>query len=94
MDKQKFTSVFDAICDTRTEAANMRLRADLMMNINKIIQENRWTQQQAAQYCGITQPRINDLVRGKIDKFSLDALVNINAELGQSVSLQFSAVLA
>ncbi|MFU8925220.1 helix-turn-helix domain-containing protein [Acinetobacter puyangensis] len=89
MQKQNFDSVFDAICDTRTEATNMRLRADLMMNISHMIKENHWTQQQAAQHCGITQPRVNDLMNGKIEKFSLDALVNINAELGQFVTLHF-----
>lgn len=90
MVKHIFTSAFDALCDTPAEAANMRLRADLMMRISQIIQENGWTQKQAASHCGLTQPRINDLLNGKIDKFSLDALVNIHAQLGQSVSLQFA----
>ena len=67
----------------------MQLRAELMMNIKSIIQANQWTQAQASTRCGITQPRINDLLKGKIDKFSLDALVNINAELGQSISLVY-----
>ncbi len=89
---QTFSSVFDAIANTRTEAANMRLRADLMLHINQTIKQNNWTQQQAAQHCGITQPRVSDLISGKISKFSLDALVNINAELGQTVTLQFAYV--
>ena len=83
MENQTFASVFDALCDTPAEAANMRLRADLMMHIADTVRENGWTQKQAAMLCGLTQPRINDLLNGKIDKFSLDALVNINAELGQ-----------
>lgn len=91
---QTFSSVFDAICDTPAEAANMKLRAELMQHINQTIRENRWTQVQAAQHCGITQPRMNDLINGKIDKFSLDALVNISAQMGQSVSLQFGAFQA
>ncbi len=90
MDKHTFQSAFDAICDTPAEAANIRLRADLMLHIAQVIRENGWTQQQAAEHCGLTQPRINDLLKGKIDKFSLDALVNINAQLGQNVALQFS----
>ena len=45
---------------------------------------------QAASRCGLTQPRINDLLNGRIDKFSLDALVNINAQLGQALSFQFA----
>lgn len=90
MDKQTFSSAFDALCDTPVEAANMRLRADLMLHISQLIQENGWTQKQAAEHCGLTQPRINDLLTGKINKFSLDALVNIHAQLGQNVALQFS----
>ena len=90
MDKQTFSSAFDALCDTPIEAANMRLRADLMLHISQLIQENGWTQKQAAEHCGLTQPRINDLLTGKINKFSLDALVNIHTQLGQNVALQFS----
>ena len=90
MDKQTFSSAFDALCDTHIEAANMILRADLMLHISQLIQENGWTQKQAAEHCGLTQPRINDLLTGKINKFSLDALVNIHAQLGQNVALQFS----
>ncbi len=90
MDKQTFSSAFDALCDTPIEAANMKLRADLMLHISQLIQENGWTQKQAAEHCGLTQPRINDLLTGKINKFSLDALVNIHAQLGQNVALQFS----
>jgi len=90
MDKQTFSSAFDALCDTPIEAANMKLRADLMLHISQLIQEIGWTQKQAAEHCGLTQPRINDLLTGKINKFSLDALVNIHAQLGQNVALQFS----
>lgn len=90
MDKQTFSSAFDALCDTPIEAANMKLRAELMLHISQLIQENGWTQKQAAEHCGLTQPRINDLLTGKINKFSLDALVNIHAQLGQNVALQFS----
>lgn len=91
MDKQTCTSAFDALCDTPIEAANLRLRADLMMHISDIIKQNGWTQKQAANHCGLTQPRINDLLNGRVDKFSLDALVNINAQLGQTLLFQFVA---
>ena len=84
-----YQSVFDAICDTPAQSANMKLRAELMHHITATIRANRWTQAQAARHCGITQPRMNDLLNGKIDKFSLDALVNINAQMGERVSLQF-----
>lgn len=91
MDKQTFASAFDALCDTPQQAANLRLRADLMMHIADTVKAKGWTQKQAAAHCGLTQPRMNDLLNGKIDKFSLDALVNIHALLGQRVSLQFAA---
>ena len=81
MANQTFASIFDALCNTPAEAADMRLRANLMMHIATTIQENGWTQKQAAKHCGLPQPRINDLLHGKIDKFSLDALVEINAAL-------------
>ena len=82
---QRFANVWDAIADTPEEAANLTLRSDLMMNIETIVKENGWTQAEAAKRCGVTQPRINDLLRGKIARFSLDALVNIAAALGRKV---------
>lgn len=90
MNIQRYSNVWDAISDTNMQSANLKMRADLMVHISQIIQKNGWTQAQAASYCHISQPRINDLLTGKIDKFSLDALVNINAHLGQSIHLQFT----
>jgi predicted XRE-type DNA-binding protein len=59
--------------------------SDLMMKIEAIVKENGWTQVEAAKRCGVTQPRINDLLRGRIARFSLDALVNIASALGRKV---------
>ena len=70
----KYTSVWDAIADTPAEAANLRARADLMRQIAGIVKESGWTQSEAARRCGITQPRINELLRGRISRFSLDPL--------------------
>jgi predicted XRE-type DNA-binding protein len=81
----EFENVFDAIADTPEEAANLTLRSDLMDKIEEIIKANDWTQAEAAKQCGVTQPRINDLVRGRISRFSVDALVNIAARLGRKV---------
>lgn len=89
-----FSTVFDAICDTPQQATNMRLRADLMLHIEQVIIQNGWTQKQAAQKCQVTQPRINDLLQHKIEKFSLDALVNISASLGETVSFQLQPAFA
>lgn len=51
------------------------------------IKKNDWKQVEAAQHCGITQPRLNDMLRGRISRFSLDALVNIAAAIGQRVHI-------
>jgi predicted XRE-type DNA-binding protein len=61
------------------------MRSDLMRHISRLIQANEWTQAEAAKRCGVTQPRINDLLRGRISRFSIDALVNIAAALGRRV---------
>jgi predicted XRE-type DNA-binding protein len=68
---QTFTNVFDALSDTQEEAANLIARSELMREISKIIKHKGWTQGEAAQHCGITQPRMNDLLRGRVSKFSL-----------------------
>ena len=72
-----YESVWDAIEDSPQERTNLRLRSELMLEIARDIRRNGWTQVEAAQKCGISQPRVNDLLRGKITKFSLDSLVNI-----------------
>nr|WP_295915129.1 helix-turn-helix transcriptional regulator [uncultured Xanthomonas sp.] len=88
---ERFASVWDALADTAQEAANLKVRAELMRKIASLIQENGWTQAAAAERCGITQPRINDLLRGRISRFSLDALVNIAASLGRKVHVELDA---
>ena len=88
---ESFDSVWDAIADTREEAANLRVRAELMMQIADVIKTRRWKQAEAAAHCGVTQPRINDLLRGRVSRFSLDALVNIAAALGHRVHVELEA---
>lgn len=87
----RFASVWDALSDTAEEAANLKVRAELMRKIAALVQDNGWTQAVAAEQCGISQPRINDLLRGRIGRFSLDALVNIAAALGQQVHVELEA---
>lgn len=94
MSKQKiegYASVWDAIADTPEEAANLRARAELMQQIAAIVAENGWTQVEAAKNCGVTQPRINDLLRGRVSRFSLDALVNIATAIGRRVHVELEA---
>jgi predicted XRE-type DNA-binding protein len=83
-----FKSVWDALADTPEQAANLRARSELMRQISAVIEENGWTQMEAGAKCGVTQPRINDLLRGRISRFSLDALVNMAAALGRPVSIE------
>ena len=85
LEMREFANVWDAIADTPEESANLSLRSDLMDEIEAIIKTNGWTQKEAAKRCGVTQPRINDLLRGRIARFSLDALVNIASALGRKV---------
>lgn len=90
-DRRTFASVWDAIAGSPGEAANLRLRAELMRKIAVIVAKKGWTQAEAARRCGISQPRMNDLLRGRISRFSLDALVNVAAALGCRVRVAFKA---
>jgi len=85
---EKFENVWNALADTPAEAANLRLRSELMDKIEAVISQHGWTQAEAARRCGITQPRMNELLRGRISRFSLDALVNIASSLGRKVTVR------
>jgi predicted XRE-type DNA-binding protein len=86
-----YASVWDAIADTPAEAANLRTRSELMQKIAAHIKTNKWKQAEAARRCGITQPRMNDLLQGRLSRFSLDALVNIATALGYRVRVDLEA---
>lgn len=88
---EQYDSIWEAIADTAGEAANMRAKTELMRQIVVLVKKQKWTQAEAAKHCGITQPRINDMLRGRISRFSLDALVNIAAALGQEVHIELKA---
>jgi predicted XRE-type DNA-binding protein len=75
-------SVFYDLADTPEDAANLTARGLLMVAIEQRIREEGWTQTEAAARLHVTQPRVSDLLNGKIDKFSLDALVNMLAPVG------------
>lgn len=89
-----YASVWDALADTPEQAANLRTRAELMQQIAAIVKESGWTQMEAAVQCGVTQPRINDLLRGRVSRFSLDALVNIATSIGRRVHFELEAAEA
>jgi predicted XRE-type DNA-binding protein len=88
MSEERFASVWDAIEDTREDAENMKLRSQLMMSLKNHIARTEMSQTQAAQLFGVTQPRVSDLVRGKIDLFSLDMLVNMATAAGLHIELR------
>jgi predicted XRE-type DNA-binding protein len=88
MNKRRFTSVWDAIEDTPEEAANMKLRSVLMTALKDHVTRAGMTQAQAAQLFGVTQPRVSDLMRGKINLFALDALVNMATAAGLRIEMR------
>ncbi len=90
-DKKRFTSVWDAIEDTPQEAASMRARATLMMSLTEVIRQKGMTQAQAAALFGVTQPRVSDLTRGKVNLFSLDTLIDMAATAGMAPTVKVSA---
>ena len=79
---KQLTSVWDAIESTPQEVANMRAPSTLMMRLSEVISVQNMTQAQAADFFGVTQPRISGLVRGKVNLFSLDALIDMAATAG------------
>jgi predicted XRE-type DNA-binding protein len=88
MKYEQFKSVWDAIETDPVVAANLKARSSVMMAIEKAVKSWRISQVTAAKRLGVTQPRLNDLLRGRINKFSLDALMTIAAKAGLSVELK------
>ena len=88
MTKQRFESVWDAIEASPAAAANMKARAELTIALREIIESWEVNQTAAAKRLGLTQPRLNDLLRGRINKFSLDALMMLATKAGLSVRVK------
>ena len=83
-----FASVWDAIEDDPAMAENLKLRSMLMIELKRQIQREQLTQAQAAKIFCVTQPRISNLMQGKIDAFGLDMLVKMAAAAGLRVTLR------
>jgi predicted XRE-type DNA-binding protein len=90
-DIESYTSVWDAIADTPEQAANLRTRSELMRQINAIVKDSGWTPTEAAQRCGLTGPRMLDLLDGRVSQFSLDALIDIATAIGRRVHVELKA---
>ena len=80
-------NVFRDIGFGEVEAENLKLRSDLMIRIEKYVKQSGMTQAEAARELGITQPRLNQLLKAKTQLFSLDALVNMLANAGMRVTM-------
>jgi predicted XRE-type DNA-binding protein len=85
---QTFANVWDALEDTPEDAATMTMRSNVMIAIKDKVTSWNTTQAQAARRLGVTQPRLNDLLNGKINKFSLDALVTLAQRAGLKVKVE------
>ena len=79
-------NVFRDIGFPEGEAENLLLRSELMSQVREVARG--YTQQEAAKTLGITQPRLNDLLRGRINNFSIDALISLARKAGLSVELK------
>ena len=87
---QEFESIWDAIEEDAVKAANLRLRSQLMMEVSEFVQQSQLTQVAAAKKLGITQPRLNDILKGRIEKCTVDRLVNMLTAVGYTVNLKIS----
>lgn len=90
MTAKTYASVWDALEDTPQAAASMKARSSLMMALSSVIEKQGMTQADAATLFGVTQPRISDLMRGKINLFSLDTLIDMAATAGMVPTVKVS----
>ena len=86
---KRYETVWDAIEATPQAAASMRASSELMIELAEHIRRSGWTQRDAATQLGVTQPRVSDLVRGRIELFSLDMLVDMAAAVGLKPRITF-----
>jgi len=88
---QSFKNVWDAIEDDPVERASLRIRSDLMIEILKYFKQSDMTQKEAARFFGTTQEQFNDVLRGKIQRCSIDQLVNMLTSAGFILEVSVSA---
>ncbi len=88
MEHQEYAIVWDALTDSPEEAANLAMRSKLLIGLQQKVKSWEVTQAEAARRLGVMQPRLNDLLRSKSDKFSLDMLIDLatNAEISVLVA--------
>ena len=91
MECQIFANVWDVLEDTPAAAANMTMRSDLLIALRNTVESWNMTQAEAAKRLGVTQPRLSDLLRGRIANFSLDALINLARQADLNVRLEIGS---
>ena len=84
-------NVFSDLGFSSAEARNLQMRSQLMTALRKFVEKEGLTQAEAARRLKVTQPRMSDLLRGKISRFSLDTLVSMSSDAGLEVDLRISA---
>ncbi|MEY2856075.1 MAG: hypothetical protein RLZZ74_384 [Cyanobacteriota bacterium] len=87
-------NIFEDLGFEEAEAANLKIRADLMLALREYIQLMGWTQEQAAEFFQETQPRISNLINGEISRFSVDKLINMLARAGMKVKVEILSLTA
>jgi predicted XRE-type DNA-binding protein len=87
-------NIFEDLGFEKAEAANLKIRADLMLALKEYIQLQGWTQEQAAEFFQETQPRISNLINGEISRFSVDKLINMLARAGMEVKVEILSLAA
>jgi len=85
---RRYLNAFEAVGFDRRDAEHLRIRAELMLELERIISARQLTQVEAAKLFRVTQPRISDLVRGRIDRFSIDTLVELLARVDTAVTVK------
>ncbi|THV23167.1 helix-turn-helix domain-containing protein [Peteryoungia ipomoeae] len=81
MQQLDYDNIFDVVADNPAEAADLQFRTDLMLTLRKLLVERNWRQAEIAETLGVSQPRVSELMRGKIDLFSADKLIGLLARL-------------
>lgn len=87
-------NIFQDLGFGREEAENLKIRSELMIAIRRIVEERGLKQTEAAELFGTTQPRISDLIRGKIDQFTIDTLVNMLSHAGVHIELRLDEAVS
>lgn len=81
LERLEYDNIFDVIADSPADAADLQFRADLMLTLRKLLEERKLRQADIAEALGVSQPRVSELMRGKIDLFSADKLIGLLARL-------------